>query len=452
MPHFVFDSHFFCLFGERGVDEAGPPDEGLSIDAIRELLELDFRAVVMDAALMYGACADDWERGVMAVWDRSFTEAVGLFMHSRPPGALRAVPSSRVAVGLVLLTCPRVGVPEIEVLRYFKARAAHPAAPDLRQWFPLAGGGALLTGHAARQAAVRAAHPDARRVTDTLLGRPDAWYACKRPVARAAQCPSATRLVAQALRLPNVVFVDCAANPNRQTGSRLHPFCDVPSALPHARAGDTIVLLPGHYAAMTLEHIQCTYDAPLHIRGVAAAAVVVGHRTPSSMAWTAAVLTLRQCTGVTLSHMTLAHTKTGVRLDDACSYVRLAELRVRACDVAFNIPDPHNHVVSVEDVARDGPSPGCARQAFDTFTRSRPLPQCLGPCWGVFFGLLVLGLSTVASLGILAYAESFYREDGTNDGVTAWVVSSITGILLDVFLQRPLLLMGMFGVLYMVGL
>ena len=114
-------------------------------------------------------------------------------------------------------------------------------------------------------------HPNAWR----LLRWSDAQYACERPTTRMVQCPSATCLVAQALRLPHIVFVHCSANSNRQTGLRLHPFCDMPSGLPHARAGDSIVLLLGHYTAMTLEHICCPYNAHLHICGVATAAAVV---------------------------------------------------------------------------------------------------------------------------------------------------------------------------------
>ena len=82
----------------------GPPAEGLSVDAIRELLELDLRDIVVDAALMYRMCTDDWQRGCGVG-----AEAVGLFIHSPPSD--RAIRFSRTTVGLVLLICPRVGVP-----------------------------------------------------------------------------------------------------------------------------------------------------------------------------------------------------------------------------------------------------------------------------------------------------------------------------------------------------
>ena len=78
----------------------GPPAEGLSVDAIRELLELDLGDIVVDAALMYQTCTDDRQRGCGVG-----AEAVGLFIHSPPSD--RAIWFSRTTVGLVLLICPR---------------------------------------------------------------------------------------------------------------------------------------------------------------------------------------------------------------------------------------------------------------------------------------------------------------------------------------------------------
>ena len=143
------------------------------------------------------------------------------------------------------------------------------------------------------------------------------------------------------------MFVDCAADPNRQTGSRAHPFCDVASALPHVRTGDTLLLLPGHYTAVLVENVRCPYDAPLHIRGASLETVVVGHPHPRNKKHDMGALRLHGCTGVAVSSMTLCHAHNGVRVDAECSYIRLADLNVRGCHYATDLPDTHNHVIEV---------------------------------------------------------------------------------------------------------
>ena len=97
----------------------------LSIDAIQEL---DYGPLINEAMLP-GMLhySDDWDVGVRAVSTRQFLKALLVFMHTSPPGGLckNTLQSTRVAIGLMLLACHEVGVPEEEVPCLLPPRAVH---------------------------------------------------------------------------------------------------------------------------------------------------------------------------------------------------------------------------------------------------------------------------------------------------------------------------------------
>ena len=435
------------LFSSPQVHEGEEEGGELSVDELRQLLELDYDGILQGEQGLYW---DDWDRGVSAVWCHNFARALVIFMHSRPPGGLcgRGFQSSRLAVGLVLLVCQRFAIPEATVLQYFWARGARPQqAPGPRSPFPLAGGAAPLIGRAACCAAQKPLHWAPLRERVRLTSEPAPPRVRSAPV----QCHSATALVGAALGLPRVVFVDCAADPNRQTGSRLHPFCDVAAALPHAHAGDTLVLLPGHYPAVVLRDLRCPRDAPLHIRGASARAVVVGRRTRDSMAVGGAALALRHCSGLVVSDLTLCGAKTAVHADAECSYLRLRDLRVRGCHHVLDTPDRHNHVIEAGPI-RCETRPTRRRRVWDAVVYKKGIAPCLGPRWALLFALVALAVSGAASLGIVAYAERFYAETGDASKVTAWVVSIGVVLTSDALIKQPVLVILMFSIFYMFSL
>ena len=428
----------------------------LSVPQLWQLLALDYRTVVADQNSAADLFADPWDRGCVAVRFRDFATALAVFTHCRPLSGPADAPlySGRVAAGLLLLSAREQGIAEADVLQRLLAMPLRtPQQPGPRQWLPLAGGGRALVGHTARQMALAAVCPEthAQRVIRRYAGRSVGRYSYAGATARACECPSATGLLGRALGLPRIVFVDCAADPNRQTGSRLHPFCTVQNALPRARAGDTILLLPGHYAPILLQNVRCPCDAPLTVRGTAAAAVLVGHPVPGSMQPGVGAVELRACSGVVLSDLTLCNAKSGALVDGESVYVRLADLDVRGCHHATTTPDPHNHVIAATGLVMLT-SPGRGRRAFDALVLRMGIAPCLSHWWNVPFLLLILAVSVASSVGILAYAEAFYQETGNNTKVTAWVVSSWLVILLDVFVKQPLLVFTAFGVLYLLSM
>ena len=80
------------------------------------------------------------------------------------------------------------------------------------------------------------------------------------------------------------------------------------------------------------------------------------------------------------------------------------------------------------------------------------VPQSLHPLWAVPFLLVVVGVSVGASILILAYAESFYQDEGNNSKVNAWVVASLIVVAVDAFVKQPLLVSASFGALYLLSL
>ena len=429
----------------------------ISVPQLRELLAMDFVHVIYTVDPVSLVWDLDWDKGQEMVAVGKFSKALRVFVHSPPPGGLfrDTFQSTTVAVGLILIACHRAGVPEGDVLRHFRAACVRPlqhVAP--RQWTPFVGGGQLIVGQATRHSSLAPLyHTTFFQGLRAKLhrGSNNNKYKYQQTHVRPLQCPSATLLLGVAFGLPRMVFVDCAADPNRQTGSRAHPFCDVPSALRHVRTGDTIVLLPGHYSAFLLKNVRCPYDAPLHIRGASMETVRVGHPNPINMQHEMAAVRLHGCTGVVVSCLTLCHAQNGVRVDTASSYIRLEHLNVHNCCYATDLPDRHNHVIEVHDVLLWSHM-GRLHRFRDVVLFHRHIPEDLHPIWNVPFLLLVVGVSVAASILILAYAESFYRDEGNNSKVNAWVVASLIVVAVDAFVKQPLLVSGSFGVLYMLSL
>ena len=139
-------------------------------------------------------------------------------------------------------------------------------------------------------------------------------------------CPTATLLLNAAFGAPGVVHVDPSAHPHFQTGSALHPYSTLAEAVCACHKGATILLLPGRYPSLRLQHLRCPFAYPLHIRGLSADSVLIGEaRAPGGPAsgrpkW---VLRLENCCNLTISQVTLSNAVTGLQVDDDCVFIRV---------------------------------------------------------------------------------------------------------------------------------
>ena len=103
----------------------------------------------------------------------------------------------------------------------------------------------------------------------------------EKPLPAAAEVPSSPlpAIVNGLLGFPDALFVgpvyDAA---QRQTGSLFRPFHSVEDALRRARSGQTVVLLPGTYAALRVHDVQATAGAPVRIQGLGSVVIAMPHK------------------------------------------------------------------------------------------------------------------------------------------------------------------------------
>ena len=359
--------------GGGGVDPPSPAPAapGALVDEVRALEALLLHDLPPEAAHSPGPRPRSWAQGVEAVKARRFMDAILHFAHSPTPWPmpfqkllpLPATSESRTwAVAWAVLEAQRHGIGARYILRSLRAAGARPRQqPGPRSKWPAPARSMPLLGQAGRAAAVKAPllKPTlGENVRKSAGGRPyfrEYFQTTKTRPVPDLQCPALSRLVSAAAAGPRTLYVDVNADPNRQTGSRLHPFCEVSHALRACYEGDTILLLPGRYPYLHVTGVHCAYDRPVTIRGVAEDTVLVGpqqRRVPLVLRKRAARVALRvtDCTNVTVSHMTLTNASFAVRVGSDCAYVRLAHLAIQDTSHALDLPDPVNHCIALVDV------------------------------------------------------------------------------------------------------
>ena len=405
-------------------------DAGPDLKLLMLLLELNLAPLFAEAlgTRSLGGCS--WTRGQECVRERDLKAAVRHFMQSEPP--VSPVPSrepldSRSLCFWLYITAVESDVALGFVYHQLRALGALPRqAPPAKSTFPYGGGGAPLMGHCARPLAMRVLQPKALPLRKPK--EPPLWQT--RAPEYSVQEPS--WLINAAVTGEQVLFVDCAASPERQTGSRLHPYCQLEAALAHSRAGDTIILLPGRYGPLCIENIHCAYDHPVHIRGVGAQFVIVSARYSNQNLGKTGI-SIKNCRNICVSNMTVCSSKIGVHVHPDCVYIRLTDLRIQHARHPTVLPERRNHCIVCKGLPADALP--CCPKFFGDYLGMEPfLPMQMNV---VMHGLALVYTLAMTFL-ILAYAQAFYADEGNNSKVNDWVLLVGTTVLLDIFVSQPL--------------
>jgi len=251
--------------------------------------------------------------------------------------------------------------------------------------------------------------------------------------------PTATALLNAVLGPPGVVYVDPSAHPHFQTGSVLHPYTTLEAAVRTCHKGATIILMPGRYPPLHLQHLHCPLDHPLHIQGVSKESVFIGgwrrlgRKSRNNTAW---ALRLEDCCNLAFSNLTLHNANVGLKVGTDCVLIQAMDIHIRDTSYSVLHPDAalHNiHFIMVLDCSYRPWWVRCWGSISGVGIRPK-WPHW----WQAVFQVVCLIYMILMTLLLMTYSEAFYNETGDSTKTHAFIGATWLSLIMDAGLKLAL--------------